>query len=154
MRNPLTSKVDTYSARKPYLSINEDFIGAGENSSYRWKLGTFVRPEYLRVLVDNVSVVCDYQELRFSPRPAIDCHRAMMVHGKGNIQRRIRAMYQYTSVAIAPLELFMSHHFFVPVYQSCTQVSVQISRPTRAFENKNYIASAGHDILFCVSVLR
>ena len=50
--------------------------------------------------------------------------------------------------------LFLSHHFFVPVYQPCSRISVQISRPIRGgFDNVNYVGSAGNDILFCVSVV-
>ena len=155
MKNPVTKRVDVYSTRKPYLSANEDFIGAEENSSYRWKLCTYVRPEFLRVVCDDTTVVRDYGELDFSPRPAIDCHRSMITHGKGNVQRRIKAMYPHTYTEIAPLELLLSHHFFVPVYQSCNKVSVQLSRPTRHnADNVNYVGSSANDLLFCVSVLR
>jgi len=47
-RNPLTKKVDVYASQKPYASMTEDFVGAGFESSYRWKLCTYVRPEFLR----------------------------------------------------------------------------------------------------------
>jgi hypothetical protein len=63
-------------------------------------------------------------------------------------------MYPHTNTAIAPLEMFLSHHFFIPVYQPCSKVSVQLSRPPREFTNVNYVASAIRDVLFSISVLR
>ena len=155
MKNPATKRVDVYATRKPFLSANEDFIGAGESSSYRWKLCTYVRPEHLRIVCDDATVVRDYGELEFSPRPAIDCHRAMLTSGKGNVQRRVKAMYPHTYVDVSPLELLLSHHFFVPVFQHSRRVSVQIARPVRlGAENSNFIASSSNDMLFCVSVVR
>ena len=70
-------------------------------------------------------------------------------------QRRIKAMYPHTYTEITPLELLLSHHFFVSVYQSCNKVSVQLSRPVRlGSTNVNLVGSALNDILFFVCVLR
>ena len=74
MKNPVTKRIDVYSTRKPYLSANEDFIGAEEDSSYRWKLCTYVRPEFLRVVCDDTTVVRDYGELEIIARVQPSVH--------------------------------------------------------------------------------
>ena len=43
--------------------------------------------------------------VRLHPRPAIDCHRVMLHHGKGNVQRRVAGLYPHTYVDLPPLEL-------------------------------------------------
>ena len=95
------------------------------------------------------AVVLDYGELELSPKPAIDCQRGMMTSGKGNVQRRLRAMYNNPS-----LELVLSHHFFTPVFTQCQKVSVQVARPTKtSSRNVNFVGSSANDMLFCLSIV-
>ena len=83
---------------------NEDFVGAGDNSSSQCKLCTYVRPEYLRVVCDDSVCVADSGEFDFQP---------------------------HTYVDLPPLELLSTHHPFDPVGQPCRRASVQIARPIR-----------------------
>ena len=44
-----------------------DHVGAAARAGGRWKLCTYVRPEYLRVVCDDSVVVADYGEFDFTP---------------------------------------------------------------------------------------
>ena len=130
--------------------MTEDFVGAGFESLYRWKLCTYVRPEFLRVSCEDV-VTLDYGQIDFSPKHAVDCHRAMVKHGKGNVSARVKAMYP--GVEIPALDLMLSHHWFTPIFANCRNVSVSFRRPVKlGSSNPNFVGSSGSDLLVCVSI--
>ena len=86
-------------------------------------------------------MVRDYGALEFSPMPAVDTRWAMLHHSKGNLSKRVSSLYG--GVHVSPLDLMLSHHFFVPVFESCGTLSVSYSRPIRMYNaNSNYSGDA------------
>jgi hypothetical protein len=53
----------------------------------------------------------------------------------------------------SPLELFLSHHFFVPVFGSANNLTVGLSRPIKVgVSNPNFVCNTFQDFLVLLSV--
>jgi len=96
------------------------------------------------------EVALDYGKIDFSPKHAVDCHRAMVKHEKGNVSARVKAMYP--GVEIPALDLMLSHHWFTPVFSSWYRLSGSFSRLVKLNDsNLNFVGSPGSDLLLCIS---
>jgi hypothetical protein len=95
----------------------------------------------------------DYGQMDFSILPAVHAQQEMLENSRLNLCSKLRRMYRNAQID-SPLELFLSHHFFVPIFKSVSSsLIVSFARPVKSsVENFNYACSTSQDFLLLISV--